>query len=200
MDIRNGVTTSFWDNKTKFLHMGLALVVSLQLFNSLVMQVPKPGRVSSGFGGAMFEFHEWAGMTALVIVLAHWMWSIWGVRGSGIRHLFPFTIADRLKMRQELRDLQKFNLPPSGPAGRLPGLIHGLGLLAVTAIALTGAVLFFGMPEGGGKLPPFADFSKETHEVLSTFVWIYWGGHGALALLHGLVARDGSLYRMFKLS
>lgn len=200
MNVENKIVTSYWDNKTKFLHMALALVVSLELFNSLVMQEPEPGRPLTGLGGAMFEFHEWAGMAALLIVLAHWAWSIWGVQGTGVRHLLPYKATDRTKMGQELRGLLKFDLPAGGPDSRLSGLIHGLGLLAVTAMALTGAVLFLGMPEGGGKLSPFVDFSEETHEVLAAFVWIYWGGHVALALLHGLLARDGSLSRMFKLT
>lgn len=199
MNIENNVTASFWDNKTKLLHLGLALVVTIELFNSLIMQEPKPGRPVTGIGGAMFELHEWAGMAALLIVFAHWVWSIWGVGGSGLRHFLPYKTADRAKIWEELRGLLAFRLPAGGPEGHLSGLVHGLGLLAVTAMVLTGAVLFFGMPEGGGKLTPFADFSEETHEVISTLVWVYWGGHVALAMLHGLLARDGTLRNMFKL-
>lgn len=119
--------------------------------------------------------------------------------GSGLRHLLPYRAADRTIIWQELHGLLAFRLPHGGPEGRLAGLIHGLGLLAITARVLTGAVLFFGLPEDGSKASFFTDMNKEIHEIFSTLVWIYWGGHGALAVLHQMVARDGSLTRMFRL-
>jgi len=196
MKIETQSPAPYWDNKTRFLHLGLALFITLELFNSLVMQERAAG---SGLGGIMLEVHEWAGMGALLIVLAHWGWSIWGASNESIRHLFPWGSGDRAKLWRELRDLSSLRLPPGGPSGRLAGLVHGLGFLAVTVMALTGAVLFFGLPEGGGEPGLLTEGAEEVHEILSTFVWIYWGGHVAMAVLHKVLARDGTLQRMFKL-
>lgn len=197
MKTENRLTSSFWDNKTILLHLGLALFVTFELFNSLIMGEPRPGRVLTGLDGVMFEVHEWAGMAALVIVMAHWAWSLWGMGGCGIRHLFPYRALDWARIGQELRGLLAFRLPPGGPEGRLSGLVHGLGLLAVTAMVLTGAVLLSGLPEDGGRPGFFTNVAEEIHEIFATFVWIYWGGHVALAVLHQVMAKDETLRRMF---
>jgi cytochrome b561 len=200
MTTENKLIAPFWDSKTRFLHLGLALVVTFELFNSLIMEEPQPGRVLSGLEGVLFETHEWAGMAALLIIAVHWAWSLWGMGGSGLRHLLPYRTTDRAIIWQELRGLLAFRLPQGGPDGRLAGMIHGLGLLAVSVMALTGAVLFFGLPEDGSKSTMFVDLAEEAHEIFSTLAWVYWGGHGVMAVLHQLVAKDGALSRMFRLS
>ena len=199
MNITSQSPSSFWDANTRLLHLGLASLVTFELLASLIMQEPESGRPITGFGGAMLELHEWIGMAALAIVLLHWLWSLWGAAQGGVNHLFPWRREDRVRMGQELRDLASLHLPPGGPEGRLSGFVHGLGLLAVTAMVLTGAVLFFGMPEESSRLTPLTETSEEIHEIFATIVWIYWGGHVALAVLHEVLARDGSLSRMFRL-
>ena len=47
------------------------MFVIFELFNSLVMQEPESTAAQQGFGGIMFEIHEWTGMVALGIVLLH---------------------------------------------------------------------------------------------------------------------------------
>lgn len=189
----------WWDNGTRFLHMGLAGIVTLQLFTSLGVEAPEPDHaLPTGLDALLLNTHEWLGMAALLIVLAHWAWSTWANGGAGLRHLLPWRAADRQKIIQESRGLIRLRMPPAGPGAKLPGLMHGLGLLAVTGMALTGAVLFFWMPENG-KLTTFTEVAKELHGFIATFVWIYWGGHAGMAVLHHVWGRDGTLRNMFKL-
>lgn len=191
--------THYWDNVTRFLHLGLAVTVTLQLLNSLILEAPEPDEPPlSGFAAVLFDTHEWLGMAALLIVVMHWAWSLWGRGGAGIRHLFPVSAGDRAIMRQELRGLLALRLPPGGPQGRLAGLIHGLGLLAVSVAAFSGGILFFWMPENGA-LNAYTGAAEEVHELISTFVWIYWGGHAGMAFLHHWFTRDDTLRNMFKL-
>ncbi|MDQ4147225.1 MAG: hypothetical protein M3120_06000 [Pseudomonadota bacterium] len=68
-----------------------------------------------------------------------------------IRHSFPWGAADRAIVFQELRALVLWRLPTSGPGSRLPSFVHGLGLLTVTAMALTGSILIFGLPTSGAE-------------------------------------------------
>ncbi len=197
MSIQNNSKTQQWDAGTRLLHMGLALIVSLQLLNSLILEMPKPSRPLSGFNAWVFESHEWLGMAALAIVLLHWGWSLWANGGYGIRHLLPWNRAGRNGLMQDLGIMKKLYLPAGGPKAKLAGLIHGLGLLAVTTMALSGAVLFIWMPENG-RLMPVTGLAKEVHEFMSTFVWIYWGGHVGMGLLHHLKGHT-ILRDMFKL-
>lgn len=187
-----------WDGATRFLHLGLALTVSLQLLNSLLLEAPEPDRPLTGFEALIFHSHEWLGMAALTIVLLHWAWSLWGMGGIGIRHLFPWSAPDRAAIAQELRGLLLLRLPQGGPPGKLSGLIHGLGLLAVTGSALTGAVLFFALPENG-QTNIVTAAAEEAHEIISTLVWAYWIGHVAMGLLHHFATRDSTLRNMLSL-
>lgn len=187
-----------WDRATRFLHMGLALTVSLQLLNSLVMEAPEPDHPLSGLEALVFHSHEWLGMTALAVVLLHWAWSLWGAGGVGMRHLFPWGAAERTAIAQELRGLLTLRLPPGGPKGKLSGLIHGLGILAVTGAGLTGAVLFFALPENG-QTNLVTGAAKEVHEFIAGFVWAYWIGHVAMGLLHHVFTRDTTLRDMLSL-
>lgn len=189
--------SSPWDRGTRFLHLGLALTVSLQLLSSLVIRMPKPDRPLTGIDSLVFEIHEWLGISALAIVLLHWGWSLWAADGYGIHHLLPWNRAGQAGMAREISLVKKRQLPPGGPHAKIAGLVHGLGMLAVTAMALSGAALFFWMPENGA-LTPFTRNAKSVHEFLSTLVWIYWGGHVAMGLLHQY-AGDNSLRAMFSL-
>lgn len=188
-----------WDWATRLLHFGLAVTVSLQLLNSLVVEGPEPGHSLSWFEALILDIHEWLGMAAFVIVLAHWAWSLWGLGGYGVRHLLPWDKQGRSETATALRDIFKMKMPSGGPQDKFSGLIHGLGLIAVTGIAATGVVLFFFMPENG-KLNALTGLANELHEFISIFVWIYWGGHVGMALLHHFIARDESLSRMFRLT
>ncbi|MEL5848528.1 MAG: cytochrome b/b6 domain-containing protein, partial [Candidatus Igneacidithiobacillus chanchocoensis] len=75
--------------------------------------------------------------------------------------------------------------------------IHGLGLVLVSWMALTGTAIFFFLPQGG--TPPGAILHAliPLHKALYLLVWAYWIGHVTLTLLHAL-RRDG-IWRIFRL-
>lgn len=185
-----------WSVPTRWLHLGLALTVTLQLAISLVMERPDK-ESATALARTAFEAHEFVGMTALIIVLAHWGWSIASRADGGLKRLFPWTGEGWRRVKSDTTLLTKGRLPEGGPREGLPAFVHGLGLLAVTAMALTGGVLFFIFPETG-KPGDTAELFAETHEFISNFVWVYWGGHVALALFHGWAGHD-TLRAMFTL-
>jgi len=171
-----------WSVQTRWLHLGLAVTVTLQLALSLVMEPPNE-KSATAAAKAAFEAHEFVGVTALFIVLAHWLWVLRSRAVGGLAHLFPWSGQAWLDVKNDVSKLMNRQLPDGGPRGGLPGLVHGLGFLAVTAMVLTGGVLFVLFPETG-KPDATTNFVVEIHEFISNFVWAYWGGHVALALLH----------------
>jgi len=176
-----------WSLPTKFLHLGLVATVSAQLFISLVMD--EPDEIESALGSALFEAHEIIGLTALAIVLMHWIWAAFNQADGGLKHLFPWGRQGRQQVKNDVNDLLEFKLPEGGARGGLPGLIHGLGLLAVTGIALTGGMLFLLYPEVGEPGVLVEGF-EELHEGFATLVWTYWFAHGGIAILHHLAGHD----------
>lgn len=176
------MTQANWSLPTRWLHIGLALTVTAQLFISLIMEPPTHQGASALAYGA-YEIHEAVGLAAVAIVLAHWLWSTLSRGDGGLSHLFPWSEEAWAEVKADLAALMNRRLPEGGPRGGLPGLVHGLGFLAVTGMALTGAVLFAIFPEQG-RPGPTAHWFQEIHEFMSNFVWAYWYGHVGLALLH----------------
>lgn len=171
-----------WSIQTRWLHIGLAITVTLQLFISLIMEPPDEESASE-LARAAFEAHEIVGITVFIIVLAHWGWSLASRADGGLSRLFPWTGSAWAEVKSDIALVLKGRLPDGGPRGGLPGFVHGLGLLAVTTMAATGAVLFFIFPESG-EPGDTVEFFAGIHEFIATFVWVYWGGHVALALFH----------------
>lgn len=171
-----------WSIPTRLLHMGMALTVTLQLMISLVMEPPDEEHAGA-LARAAFEAHEAVGLAAVLIVALHWLWSVLGKGDGGLSHLFPWAGAARAEVMADIGRLMNRQLPEGGPRGGLPGLVHGLGFLAVSAMALTGAVLFAIFPESG-KPGDTVEFFAGIHEVVANFVWLYWFGHVGLALAH----------------
>ena len=170
-----------WCSPTRFLHLGLVLTVSAQLIISLLMTTPD--HTGTAFSKFAFDAHEVVGLLALGIVIMHWIWSIFSQADGGLSHLFPVSKQACSRVIKDVNNLKQAKLPATNQKGGLIGLIHGLGFLAVTGIASTGAVLFVIFPETG-EPGVLAETFAEMHEAIATLVWTYWIGHGGMALIH----------------
>ncbi|MGA9855034.1 MAG: cytochrome b/b6 domain-containing protein [Gammaproteobacteria bacterium] len=183
-----------WSRPLRLLHMLLAIAVTAQLFIGGFMHSPHHGRPDS----LGFEAHEVLGFTILALVLLHWLWSM-SHPNEGLRHLFPWTRAGLRWVDAEFwQAVRNRRLPPGGPGkdGGLAGLVHGLGLLAVTAMVLTG--LTFYLSRLAGASPDALEIIEDFHDTFAVITWTYWGGHLAVTMLHSLL-RHPTFMRMFSL-
>lgn len=177
-----------YDRVTRWLHLGIALVIVNQLFTSLLMGIPEPGEARTQSERLFFLIHERSGLAALVLVGFHWLWGLGGHVSEGWGHLFPWFSRRRLQglwldlrtvpqwLRQELPPQENDTLP-------LTGAVHGLGLLAATAMGLTGGIIFWGMAPNGSA-SPIIEAIKEIHGFIAAFIWAYFIGHVGMALFH----------------
>jgi len=179
---------------TRWLHLALAVTVTAQLLLSLVMTPPGGEDPVAALGHGAFELHEGFGLAALAVVVIHWLWS--AAQGD-LGRLFPWGPSGRRAVGEDLRTLSRGRLLDADPVGGLAGAVHGLGLLAVTAMAFTGLALFALWPEAG-EPGPLAREVGDVHSAMATLVWIYWFGHVAMAVLHHLAGHN-TLRDMFRL-
>src|SRR3569832_2489592 len=112
-----------WSVQTRWLHIGLAVTVTLQLAISLIM-APPDKETATAFARTAFEAHEVVGMSALAIVLMHWFWSVVGRAEGGLAHLFPWTGTTWARVKGDISLLIRGRLPDDGPRGGLPGFVH----------------------------------------------------------------------------
>ena len=115
------MTQAIWSFPTRLLHMAMALAVSLQLLLSLVM-VPPDEEHASTIARLAYEAHQWVGLTAVVVVILHWLWSTISRQDGGLAHLFPWSDPARAAIKDDLVKLRNRQLPEGGPRGGLPGL------------------------------------------------------------------------------
>lgn len=172
-----------WSATLRWLHSGLAVLVSLQL--------------GLGFGLAEIEGslrqwlslgHELIGLLVLGGCLFHLGWLAEGHDG-GLRRLFPTACASWRALAEDGRGLLQGKLPLGGPRHGLPGLIQGLGLSLVTLQGLVGLAMFLAVSPAG-ELPGELAFLRTWHKALGWGVLGYFGLHLSLALCH-LWRRDG---------
>lgn len=169
----NYIKLKNWDKATSFLHFGLAVTVTLQLLFARLMHFHVPHA---------FLYHQIDGFLIFFIVLIHFIWSY---THKGFMHLFPWNTQGLKAISQDLRGLLTMHLPKGGPRPGLPGLIHGLGLLAVAGMAISGLIIFIILQTNLNPHP-----IKHIHSFIATFVWIYWFGHIAMALLHRITDQE----------
>jgi len=150
----------------------------------------------------LFEGHEVLGLGMLAVTLAFWSWIAVRRNEPGLGEMFPWFSGRRLcAVREDLarhwEALRRGALPEYRPHSPLVTAIHGLGLLAVTGMAVTGFVWWLG--EDVGILETLGEPAEEVHEVLSNFVWAYLVGHAGMAYLHQMKG-EPIVRRMFSLS
>jgi len=177
-----------YDRITRWLHAGIALGVVVQLFCSLFMDVPAPGRPLAGIGYRLFLIHRWSGITVVALVMLHWLWGLSGHVQGGWGHLFPWFSGPRLRnLISDIKDVPKW-VRGAFPGQQeetiaLAGAVHGLGLLAVSAMALSGAVIFFGMGPHG-SMSRLVVLVRQGHMYMGIVLWFFFAGHVGIAVLH----------------
>ena len=175
-----------YDRPTRWLHVGIALGVTAQLGLSLVMNAPddKDEILASGLTLQLFHAHEVIGFILLALLLLHWLWSLSGHVQGGFGHLLPWCSKDRIvNIRNELTEALKLRLPNPEENNALAGAVHGLGLLAATAMAATGAVIFFNLSDSG-HMTRLGETFHNIHGVIAPLMWAYFIGHFAISVIH----------------
>lgn len=177
-----------WSPAIRRLHFAIALLVTIQIIFGLVMGHDTP---------RLLLAHFYLGLTVAALVVLHWLWLL-GRERALLRHLFPWTPRHLANALGDLRATFRRQFPQSGPSGStLPGLVHGLGLLALTAIAALGTTIFILIKLQMGRTE-LAETIKDLHVLFAWILIVYWVGHVLLAVFHE-ATNDHVIVRMFRL-
>ena len=192
-------TDIFYDKVTRVLHWGFALLIPLQLLSEEFMKHPKPGRVLTESQEFFFEMHEWVGMLALTLVLMRLLWGLLSKEASWSR-LYPYFSAEgrqhlMYELKHEVPVWFKGKLHQPSQERCMASTVHGLGLMLVLAMGVTGAVMLYGMEESG-KMLGVVHEAKELHEALGGLLWFYIFAHVGMTALHMLLGHT-MLRRIF---
>lgn len=184
---------------TRLLHAGLAISIIVQLLTSLVMQGPS----NTDSGDQLFQIHHYAGLIAMALAFLFWLTIVFRRGGTDFGALIPWLSPARRKaffddLLMHLRLALRFRLPPYEEEGPLASGIHGLGLLLISAMALSGTIYALQVWVGHSAEPDGV-LVMQVHFALANLVWAYLIGHAAMATLHH-ITRSAHLARMWSLS
>ncbi|MBE7561729.1 MULTISPECIES: cytochrome b/b6 domain-containing protein [Acidithiobacillus] len=183
-----------WPRSVKWLHIFLALFITFQLMSELDMKAIWKHVGISAFRHFLFVSHMWVGMASTLVIILFWL----VVAGNAqLRaHLFPYHGVYLQRIGKDIQGATRGIFPPAGMRGGLPGLVHGLGLLAISTMGASGVVMFVMIYAAGGVKPGDAyGIPHAIHSLIANLVWAYWWGHIAMALLHAL--RTPRILRIF---
>lgn len=187
--------TSKWSRPIRWLHWGLFLTITAQLFLSLIMAGPDDKHQTLIEHGTLIT-HEYVGLVASAVILIHWLYLAFAER-STFEHLFPWSGRAFKAVVSETLGLFRGRLPDDSEQAGIAGFIHGLGLLVATAMGFTGTVMFFLLQ--AGKMHSAAYHTAVgIHGLIANLMWAYWIGHGLMALLHQLLGHR-TLNAIFRL-
>lgn len=174
-----------YDATTRRLHALLAVGVVVQLLLSLGMDP----EAKVGTPATLFEIHETLGLILVVVVATHWVWALAGHAPAGIGALWPWFSRKRLlALKQDIGARLSGGRVGGGMlSGPLVPAVHGLGLLLVAAMTLSGLIWWLGVEP-----------AKDIHETVAPLVWAYLVGHVAAAVWHQWRG-EPLIARMFKL-
>jgi cytochrome b561 len=176
---------------TRIIHLALLLVVLHQLIGSEFMEMPLPGDTPEW----PFLLHQYAGLGGVAAISAFWVWILVRHGETRLGRLLPWFSAVRMRdvvadlIDQVLHRLLGFGrMDDRGDA--LASAVHGLGLLTVTGMCLTGATYFFAKGTILGR------DALMMHRLVANLMWAYLIGHAGMAVLHQFLG-DHILSRMF---
>lgn len=184
---------------TRLVHAGLALAVSTQLATSLVMEGP----TETSAGDILFQAHRYSGFAALAFALLFWLTLTFRRRGTAAGALFPWLSAGRrtaflADLSSHLRSAFRGRLPAYEETGPLASAVHGLGLLLMTVMAVSGGVYAAQVWADLQSPEPDGSLAMTVHFALANLVWAYLIGHAGMATIHHF-ARSAPLARMWRL-
>ena len=174
----NPLQLKHWHPFTGVLHFCIALFTTINMLTGIFLP------------STFWVFpHGISGSLLALTILIHWIWSFCYKNKAMLKHQFPYSKELRKTIWEDLRNLLKFKIPPRGRSAGLPGMVEGLGILAITLMALTGPYLFGNFLIHKNELSPSLNWLLDIHGFVANLVWVYWCGHVGMALLTFYIER-----------
>ena len=170
----------------RLLHYFLLVSAVYQLLSSEWMIVPEPGKLA-GVGVALFYLHAWLfGWIALTAACVYALKAYY--EPETWRMLMPWFSTSRLatlfaSARREVPDMLRGRLAPLEVKSPLASAVHGLGIILLIGLGMTGLYLMLGV-RSDGSMSADVLVSFKFHEIMGILAWAFLAGHVLMTLYH----------------
>lgn len=166
---------------TRLFHASLAIAVVVQMGSSQFM-------TDRNGGNTPFWVHQYAGLVAFALVLGFWGVAVMRKRGTPLGELLPWFSAPArgavwADIKSQITALKNRQIPTVEEPAPLASAVHGLGLLLITAMTITGSYYYFfntGVDREGGLV----GLAMNAHRLLANLAWAYLIAHAGLAVVN----------------
>ncbi len=171
---------------TKIIHLFLAITVVLQLLSQIWMFVPSPDKQpESQLEAWLFVIHLIVGLLVFCFVAVRLLSVIEDEDES--KKLYPWTNREyAAKLWLEIKTVRfGQGALPAERDSSIAGTVHGLGLLLVLSLGLSGILFYMGLAPDGA-MDMITTFFRSGHEFLAIFLWFFLIGHVGMFVHHSL--------------
>jgi cytochrome b561 len=174
---------------TRAVHLLLLLLIINQLVSSQYMRLPHGGAAPSW----LLQLHEYAGLVTLPVLAVFWAWTLIRSGETRLSRLVPWL--SMAGVRDVLVDAAAqgrrliAGRAPDDRDGALASAVHGIGLLVMTVMAITGTIYF-------ATAGTTARVVLDVHKLVANLAWAYLLAHAGMAILHQLLGSN-MFARMF---
>lgn len=180
----------------RFSHAVLGVAVIHQLIGSEWMAKPWKMAEASALQATLFELHEWAGLTATVMLVVLLVSLFRRAQGGFFSRYCPWLAAAGRsglwsEAKQALGGLKKLTPPTSQQTEHLATAVQGLGLLILLFFTVTGTAMWL--------LEDNLDLMHRIgsiHELGALPLKLYLLGHAGMAVIHEWRG-EGLMRKMF---
>ncbi len=186
---------------TRWLHAMLVLGVIFQLACAALMAHPDhvdqkamavktqpPVHKNDKLGDVFMGAHRTGGILVAFVALANLLWAVVARGHPRKRQIAVLFAAQHWKKAVSIAKSlpliisDKKNLPEPGNA--LSRVFEMLGILVMSAMAMTGTVIWNLWAGLGYNVSPQAEWVMEIHASVAVFLLLYLAGHISMALIH----------------
>ncbi|MDQ7002907.1 MAG: cytochrome b/b6 domain-containing protein [Ghiorsea sp.] len=142
----------------------------------------------SKLSAALMEAHQTAGVLVVLIVLLNVIWAIMRRGASRSRQVSVLFSKQRwweaITIVKTLPKMLIGKIPLAEPGNALSLIVEMLGLLTMTAMAITGFVIWNTWAGLGNTVSEFSQLVMQIHAGFAVILFVYLAGHVSLAVLH----------------
>lgn len=177
--------------KTRLLHCVIAVLITVQLYTIYALDnrfFTKPIR------SFLFSVHTYSGIVVFCALFLFWIVIMTRQQGTSVKELFPWVSVSALKnvfhdCGYYITSLRHFKIPEHRTPAPLASAIHGIGIIIMSVMAISGVHRYLVYQLSITKTPLIKAITS-LHGVFGDYAWIYLSIHASIALLNHIAKKQ----------
>lgn len=176
----------------RWLHLGLAVCITLCLLLSLCFVLPVGPQISGAL--VAFNLHKFIGLNGLFILCLYLMWTARG-QAKAWSELFPWLSRERMAcaMKEVVHPSEWLHMRA------VPAMVQGLGIAFAAAAFVSGLFMVLAVLLPSFAAPDAVAAARALHRWSTSLLWVYLALHAGAVALHLACGGYEMVRPMFKL-